>query len=879
MKSANEIRREFVDFFVGKGHTFVRSSSLLPANDPTLLFTNAGMNQFKDVFLGTGIRPYKRAANSQKVLRVSGKHNDLEEVGRDGYHHTFFEMLGNWSFGDYYKREAIGWAWELLTKVWGLPVDKLYSTVHNTDDEAAALWVELTELPPERVMRFGDKENFWEMGETGPCGPCSEIHIDRGPESCDKAHLPGHQCRVNGDCGRFVELWNLVFIQYNRKSDGSLEELPAKHVDTGMGLERIVAVLQGKKSNYETDLFTPIIRKIKELTGSSMVKHEEIVAAQVIADHIRALTFTIADGILPSNEGRGYVIRRILRRASRFARNLGVKEPLLHRLVPVVTAEMGEAYPEIREQEEHCIRVILAEEEAFGRTLDKGLALFAELSDDLRRRGEKLIPGEDAFKLYDTYGFPLDLTQLLAAEKGLEIEVGSFNRLMEEQRERARASGKFSMGEHELKWEEVSAGEHSAFLGYGELELKAELRLVAEDKDHYRLVFDRTPFYPEGGGQVGDTGKIRAEVASGQWLEFTVVDTAREQDKIWHLVAKGEEPFPRHALSYELQVDVDRRKMAAANHTATHLLHAVLRRLVGAHLHQAGSYVSNERLRFDFTHYQRLEPELLNQVEQEVNRLIFAALPVKVEELDYEEALNRGALAFFGEKYGDRVRTVAVGGVSMELCGGTHVKNSAEILSFRILSEGSVAAGVRRIEAVTGWEALRLAEQDRKLVKELADLLHSEPQQLKEKVSEVLAEQARLKKTLEEQERKAAFAEGEKILATVKEAGGHRYLVAKMDGLAMELLRENVDRFKDKLGSCVVLLGGVLGEKVNFVAGVTPDLTGKVKAGEIVKAAAQVAGGGGGGRPELAQAGGKEPGKLEQALREGERVIRSLLEG
>ncbi|NLW56391.1 MAG: alanine--tRNA ligase [Firmicutes bacterium] len=879
MKSANEIRREFVDFFAEKGHTIVPSSSLLPANDPTLLFTNAGMNQFKDVFLGTGNRPYRRAANSQKVLRVSGKHNDLEEVGRDTYHHTFFEMLGNWSFGDYYKREAIAWAWELLTKVWGLPVEQLYATVHHTDDEAAALWVELTEIAPERVLRFGDQENFWEMGETGPCGPCSEIHIDLGPDSCDKADQPGHQCRVNGDCGRFVELWNLVFIQNNRKSDGTLEDLPDKHVDTGMGLERIVAVLQGKKSNYETDLFTPIIQKIKELTGCALKQKEEIVASQVIADHIRALTFTIADGILPSNEGRGYVVRRILRRASRFARNLGVKEPLLHRLVPVVTAEMGEAYPEIREQEAHCIRVILAEEEAFGRTLDKGLALFAELSNKLRSKNEKLIPGEEAFKLYDTYGFPLDLTQLLAAEEGLEVEVESFDRLMEEQRERARASGKFSGGELELKWEEVTSGAHSAFLGYQELQLKAELRLVGEDNEHYRLVFDQTPFYPEGGGQVGDTGKIRAEVSPGQWLEFTVIDTVREQDKIWHLVAKGPEPFPRQALSYHLQVDPERRQMAAANHTATHLLHAVLRRLVGSHLHQAGSFVSGERLRFDFTHYQRLEPELLNQVEQEVNRLIFAALPVKVEELDYEEALNRGALAFFGEKYADRVRTVAVGEVSMELCGGTHVKNSAEIMGFRILSEGSVAAGVRRIEAVTGWEALRLAEEEKNLVKELAELLHSEPHQLKEKVSEVLAEQARLKKALEELERKAALAEGEKILATVKEAGAHRYLVAKMNGLSMELLRENVDRFKDKLGSCVVLLGGVLGDKVNFVAGVTPDLTAKVKAGEVVKAAAQVAGGGGGGRPELAQAGGRETGKLEQALQEGERVIRSLLEG
>lgn len=878
MKRANDIRREFVEFFAGKGHTIVHSSSLLPVDDPTLLFTNAGMNQFKDVFLEMGTRPYRRATNSQKVLRVSGKHNDLEEVGRDTYHHTFFEMLGNWSFGDYYKREAITWAWELLTKVWGLPTAQLYATVHHTDDEAAALWLELTELPPEHILRFGDQENFWEMGETGPCGPCSEIHIDMGSDRCDRAYLPGHQCRVNGDCGRFVELWNLVFIQNNRKSDGTLEDLPAKHVDTGMGFERIVAVLQGKNSNYDTDLFTPIIRKIAELTGSNLEKEEEIIASQVIADHIRALTFALADGVLPSNEGRGYVLRRILRRAARFARNLGAKELLLHRLVPVVTAEMGEAYPEIREQEAHCIRVILAEEEAFGRTLDKGLELFTELSNNLRSKNEKLIPGEEAFKLYDTYGFPLDLTQLLATEQGLEVEVESFNRLMEEQRVRARASGKFSGEEVDFKWEEVSGGTHSVFLGYRELLTEAQLRLVGEDEDYFRLVFDQTPFYPAGGGQVGDTGKIRAEVAPGCWAEFAVVDTKRAQDKILHLVTRGKETFPRQALQYHLQVNAQRRKMAAANHSATHLLQSVLRRLVGTHLHQAGSFVSGERLRFDFTHYQRLEPELLNQIEQEVNRLIFAALPVKAEELDYEAAINRGALAFFGEKYADRVRLVEIGEASMELCGGTHVKNSAEIMGFRILSEGSVATGVRRIEAVTGWEALTLAEREKTLVKELAEFLHTEPHQLKEKVSEIVAEHARLKKILDDLERKAALIEGEEMLAAVEEAGGHHYLVAKMNDVTMELLRENVDRFKDKLGSCVVLLGAVQGEKVNFVAGVTSDLTAKVKAGEIVKAAAKVAGGGGGGRPELAQAGGKETSKLEQALQEGERVIRFLLE-
>jgi len=877
MKTANQIRSEFVRFFTDRGHTFVRSSSLLPANDPTLLFTNAGMNQFKDVFLGTGTRPYRRATNSQKVLRVSGKHNDLEEVGRDTYHHTFFEMLGNWSFGDYYKREAIQWAWELLTKVWGLPVDRLYATVHHTDDEAAALWRELTPLSPERILRFGDKDNFWEMGETGPCGPCTEIHYDMGPECCNKKNVPGHVCRVNGDCSRFVEIWNLVFIQNNRKPDGTLEELPAKHVDTGMGFERIVAILQGKKSNYDTDLFTPIIEEIMALTGTNQETEEERVAVRVIADHIRALTFAIADGVLPSNEGRGYVLRRILRRASRFARNLGMKEPLLYRLVPVVVREMGDAYPEIREQAEHCSRVILAEEEAFGRTLDKGLEMFAGLSQALRAEGKKVIPGREAFKLYDTYGFPLDLTQLMAAEEGLEVELEEFNRLMEEQRERARATGHFSANGTEVRWEEITAGPHSAFVGYQQLEATTELRMIGSDADHWRLVFAVTPFYAAGGGQVGDIGRIRAEVTPGSYVEFPVVDTQREQDKIVHLVAKKED-FPRRAMSYTLIVDEKARKMAAANHTATHLLQAALRRLLGTHLHQAGSLVARDRLRFDFTHYQRVDEAELRQVEKEVNERIFAALPVRVEETDYQTAVAQGALAFFGEKYGDRVRMVKIDDYSTELCGGTHVRNTAEIMAFRILSEGSVATGVRRIEAVTGWAALELAEAERELLKEAAALLQTEPAQLKERIKALLETENKLQRELEEVKREQALAEGETLFAGVREIGGHHYLVAKMTAASMELLRENVDRFKAKFGSGVILLGSVKEEKVNFVAGVTKDLTGKIQAGALVKQVAAIAGGGGGGRAELAQAGGKNPAKLDEALREAERLIRAGLE-
>ncbi|NLY88549.1 MAG: alanine--tRNA ligase [Firmicutes bacterium] len=874
VKTANQIRQEFLDFFTTRGHTVVPSASLLPEDDPTLLFTNAGMNQFKDVFLGKGTRPYSRAVNSQKVIRVSGKHNDLEEVGWDTYHHTFFEMLGNWSFGDYYKREAIAWAWELLTKVWGLPPEKLYATVHDSDKEAAALWPEVTGIPAERVLFFGDEDNFWEMGDPGPCGPCTEIHYDLGPEYCDNRDLPGHTCGDNGDCGRYIELWNLVFIQYNRKADGTLEDLPAKHVDTGMGFERIVAVLQGKGSNYETDLFLPILERITEYTGAREADPEHQVAMRVIADHIRALTFAISDGVIPANEGRGYVLRRILRRAARYARTLGVQEPFLHRLVPVVVEVMGDAYPEIRQHEEHCRRVILAEEEAFLRTLDKGLEIFAALAKAAKEKKETSISGEDALRPFDTYGFPLDLTQLLAAEEGLTVEVEGFNRLMEEQRERARKSGKFARQDKDYKWRTVASLPHSRFTGYGYLQAAARLCLAGEDDDHYLLVFDRTPFYPEGGGQVGDTGVIRV---AGE--EFPVVDTRWEQNHLVHFVPK-EKPFPMDETVYILAVAADRRRMTAAHHTATHLLQAVLRKQLGAHIHQAGSLVAPDRLRFDFTHYQRLTAEELRWVEEEVNKLITSALPVWAEETSYQSAVDRGALAFFGEKYEERVRTVQVGGTSLELCGGTHVRNTAEILCFRILSEGSVSTGVRRIEAVAGVAALRRAAGERETLQEAAARLKVEPEKLVSRIEELLAEQARLTRAKEEEDRKHARAEREEILATrVREAGGHRYLVARCDGSGMELLRENIDYFKDKLGSCVALLGASNGGKVHFVAGVTSDLTGKIHAGQLVKKVAAITGGGGGGRPDLAQAGGKDAKKIDEALATGEKLIRELLEG
>jgi alanyl-tRNA synthetase len=870
MLTSQQIRQEFLDFFKAHGHAIVPSASLIPHNDPTLIFTNAGMNQFKDVFLGVGTRPYNRAADSQKVIRVSGKHNDLEEVGRDTYHHTFFEMLGNWSFGDYYKKEAIQWAWELLTERWGLPKDKLYATIYKTDDEAGRLWAECTDINPEHIRRFGEKDNFWEMGETGPCGPCSEIHIDLGPERCDKKHLPGHVCAVNAGCARYIELWNLVFIQYNRKSDGSLEDLPAKHVDTGMGFERIVSVLQGKTSNYDTDIFTPLIAAVEALSGRSYVDENQV-AMRVIVDHLRSLSFAVADGALPSNEGRGYVLRRILRRAARFGRTIGFKEPFMWKLVPCLAEVMGDAYPEIRERMDHVQQVLRAEEEGFGRTLDVGIALFEDEARELKRKGETVLSGDKAFQLYDTYGFPLDLTQLMAEEQGLTVDTEGFERDMAAQRERARASGRFKMEEDERSWTSINDGEHSSFRGYETLQCDAKLSLVGEDKEYYHLVFDQTPFYAESGGQVGDQGEIVTPQGS-----FQVEDTIRQNDRIIHLVRKTGE-FPKESPQYVLAVDQHRRRMTAANHTATHLLQAALRQVLGDHVHQSGSLVTPERLRFDFTHFEKISDEQLAEVEQKVNAVIGAGEDVCTEIKSYNEAVSGGATALFTEKYGDKVRVVKVGAVSQELCGGTHVKNTAAIRYFRIISEGSVATGVRRIEAVTGETALAMAEKERQLVRILAEKLKTIPEQLQSRLAEIIEENSRLYKELSQAKRGQASDEVGRILAGAIEIGGVKVAIARLDDFSMDLLREVVDRLKDALRSGVVLLGGVAEGKVSLVAGVTSDLTTRLKAGELVKTAAAVVGGGGGGRADMAQAGGKDPAKLDEALKTSEAWIREKL--
>ncbi len=760
MKTSKQIREEFINFFVQRGHRFVPSSPVVPQDDPTLLFTNAGMNQFKDVFLGIGTRPYKRAVNSQKCIRVSGKHNDLEEVGHDTYHHTFFEMLGNWSFGDYYKKEAIAWAWELLTEVWNLPKDKLWATVYKDDDEAAELWPQVTDLPAERVLIFGEKDNFWEMGETGPCGPCSEIHIDLGPDHCDKQHIEGHQCRVNGDCGRYIELWNLVFIQYNRDESGQLHRLPATHVDTGMGFERIVAVLQKVPSNYDTDLFTPILDEIGKLAG---IKYREAaedqqVAFRVIADHIRMLTFAITDGALPSNEGRGYVLRRILRRAARYARKLSLHEPFIYRLVPVVIEIMGDAFPEIRERRDHVMEVIRSEEENFNKTLDRGIEIFENLVARLQKEGKRIIPGEEAFRLYDTYGFPLDLTRIMAEEKNMSVDEEGFDREMEKQRERARQAGKFTAQfDHVDNWNVlVHCPTNSHFIGYDALEAETQICKFARNNGTYQIVLTETPFYAESGGQVADHGKIIVED-----VELEVVDVQKQGEEIVHICKAPQDLKLVHARAVA-KVDPAWRLPTMYNHTATHLLHAALRRVLGSHVQQAGSLVTPERLRFDFTHFKKIEPEQLREIENIVNEQIRRNTPLEVVYTSFEKARELGAMALFGEKYGEEVRVIIIDDFSRELCGGTHVKRTGQIGSFLIVQEMSIASGIRRIEAITGPKAVEFAQMNRDIVNHLGQLLNVPPEEIESRVEHLLEQ-------IRETERRLKKLEAGQILGRVED--------------------------------------------------------------------------------------------------------------
>ncbi len=874
--TSKQIRESFIKFFEKYDHKFVRSSSVVPYEDPTLLFTNAGMNQFKNIFLGLEQHDYKRAANTQKCIRVSGKHNDLEEVGKDTYHHTFFEMLGNWSFGDYYKKEAISWAWELLTEVWKLPKDKLWATVFREDDEAANLWKKITDIRPTQVLRFDEKDNFWEMGEVGPCGPCSEIHIDLGADACDKKSVKGHQCYVNGGCARFIELWNLVFIQYNREDDGSLVELPAKHVDTGMGFERTVAVLQNVGSNYDTDLFRPIINHISEISSKAYCTDEFGVAHRVIADHIRALTFAIADGALPSNEGRGYVLRRILRRAARFARKLDLHEPMIYKLVPTVVDVMGDAFPEIKEKHQYIASVIKSEEERFNVTLDRGIDLFEKLVVDLTSQKITRIPGSDAFRLYDTYGFPLDLTRLMAEEKNMTIDEKSFEQEMEQQRERSRSAGRF---DYEIdidfdEWEKISNGTDSQFLGYEQLEADATIRLLKRKDDYIYLILDQTPFYGEAGGQVGDQGEIELN-----GFVLNVENTIRYADRIIH-IAKGFLPDQLQNIMVKARVKRDQRMSTARNHTATHLLQASLRQVLGKHVQQSGSLVTPFRLRFDLTHFERISSDQLNKIERMVNEKIWENIPLKIFHSSFEEAKKQGAIALFGEKYGDRVRVIKINDFSMELCGGTHVSATGQIGMFRIDSESSVAAGIRRIEAVTGEEAYRCSLEDRQIIDTLADVLKTQATELTDRVQKLIEQNKELEKEIQQIRVQSSHQEVDQWIKQAKQLDHFKLVVKPVKSNSVDELKQVGDVLRERLKTGIGLLGTILDSKINFLCVITDDLIKQknLKAGDIVKEVAAIAGGSGGGRSHKALAGAKDLDKFKLALSEVEKIVRKKIQ-
>ena len=890
MTSGKEIRNSFLDFFKDKTHTVVQSSSLVPAQDPTLLFTNAGMVQFKNIFLGVEQAAFKRAASAQKCLRISGKHNDLESVGRDTYHHTFFEMLGNWSFGDYYKEEAIAWAWELLTGVWGLPKDKLYATVFRTDDEAEQLWHRITGLPPERVQRFDEKDNFWEMGDTGPCGPCSEIHLDRGPDACDCKGEPGRPCAVNGGCARYIELWNLVFIQYNRDAQGELHELPAKHVDTGMGLERVTAVMQGVLSNYDVDLFRNIIAATEELAGKAYGENDEAdISFRVIADHARAVSCLIADGVLPSNDGRGYVLRRLLRRAARHGRLLGFEEPFLFRLVEPVAGVLGDAYPEARTEAERIGETIKAEEARFADTLDKGLVLLEDSLAELRGNKGKSLSGDVAFRLYDTYGFPVDLTEDILRNEGITVDHEGFERLMDEQRTRGRAARHLKINlsdsvgiSDSVDVEDVEILPANRFVGYDRLAHESRVTRLFRDEgsvdeahegDEVRIIVAETPFYAESGGQVGDRGVIRT--ARGDTVE--VVDT-------WHLtpdvsVHQGKVVSGRVAAgdTVELAVDGERRQRAMLNHSATHILHAILREQLGANVRQAGSLVAPDRLRFDFTHDGPVDPEILERIEREVNERIRDNGGVSTEEMDYDDAIQAGAMAFFGDKYGDRVRVVRIGDFSTELCGGTHIHQAGDIGLFRLSAEGGVSAGVRRIEAVTGATAFDVMRAYDAVLAEVNGLLRSTNEDAAEKVRRLLDRQKELERQVAELKGQLGQNRVPELLGKArKNAAGVSYIIEKVEGLDGRQLRDTVDQLRQQMPDAFVFLACPSEKNVMLAVGAGSGLDGRYHAGNIIKQVAPAVGGGGGGRADFAQAGGKQPQKTDDALRLAREIVSKI---
>ncbi len=861
MKSA-EIREKFLRFFESKGHTIVPSSPLVPANDPTLLFTNSGMVQFKDVFLGKEHRPYRRATSSQRSVRAGGKHNDLENVGYTARHHTFFEMLGNFSFGDYFKREAIAYAWELLTGVYGLPKEKLWVTVYQDDDEAYDIWAKEIGVPAERIVRIGDNkgapyasDNFWQMADTGPCGPCSEIFYDHGPEVWGG---PPGSPEADGD--RYIEIWNLVFMQYDRDASGTLHPLPRPCVDTGMGLERIAAVLQHVHSNYEIDLFQMLIAAAARETGCTDLANPSL---RVIADHIRACAFLIVDGVIPGNEGRGYVLRRIVRRALRHGHKLGQPKPFFHRLVADLDRAMGDAYPELRAARDRVAEVLAQEEERFGETLEHGMAILeAALAG-----GAKRLDGETAFKLYDTYGFPLDLTADVCRERGVSVDESGFESAMNRQREQARAAGKFKMAAG-LDYE----GQSTAFHGYERLALEGAKVLALyvdgvsvpamQGGQQGVVVLDNTPFYAESGGQVGDAGELWS---ADRTVRFAVEDTQKIQAEVFGHHGRLLSGALKVGDTLTAEVDAERRARTVRNHSATHLMHKALREVLGTHVQQKGSLVDPDKTRFDFSHNAPLTDDEVRRIEAIVNREILANAATQARLMGFDEAVKHGAMALFGEKYGDRVRVLDIGS-SRELCGGTHVERTGDIGLFKIVSEGGVAAGIRRVEAVTGENALAWVQQLEDTVNEAAAALKAPASELSAKLGQMLEQVKAAEKELARLKSKLAASQGDDLAGQAVEVGGLRVLAASLDGADVKTLRETMDKLKDKLGSAAIVLAGVDGGKVSLIAGVTADATAKVKAGELVNFVASQVGGKGGGRPDMAQAGGTEPAKLPQAL-------------
>ncbi|MBN2084650.1 MAG: alanine--tRNA ligase [Anaerolineales bacterium] len=902
LKSGAQIRQEFLNFFAERGHTIVPSASLVPGNDPTLLFTNAGMVQFKDVFLGTDKRSFVRAVDCQKCMRVAGKHNDLDEVGRDDTHHTFFEMLGNWSFGDYYKKEAIAWAWELLTKVWELPADKLYATYFRdekdeiaADEDAAKEWKAQPGMDSSHVLPFSRKENFWEMADTGPCGPCSEIHLDRGEETCDKQAVAGHICRVNGDCRRFTELWNLVFIQYNRTGPNTLEPLPAKHVDTGMGFDRIVAVLQGVNSNYRTDLVWPLILAAQKMTGHTDKQREaDFTSYRVIADHARAAAFLIADGVVPGNVGRNYICRMIIRRAALFGGKLGLSEPFLAKVAEAVVEGYGPAYPELIQHREAVFSALTLEERRFRTTVDLGMEYLQEMLADLRQKNEKILPGRRAFDLYATYGLPLEITRDVLRESGVEVDAEGFRQAMEEHREvsgAAQAMGELT-GQDAIRYRDlleelqrdgmlpengVEYDPYSTFqMDEPVLAILRDGKRVksAQEGDAVELVLPRACLYIESGGQVGDNGllwKPKSEGSDEAVWEVELQEARRPVGGLIILRGRVKSGRPAQGDLSRVEVDEERRWSVMRNHTATHLLHAELRYVLGNHVRQAGSLVAPDRLRFDFTHHSMVSQQDLEKVERFVNEAILANYPVASTEEAREQAVGRGAMALFGEKYGETVRTISIGEeekpFSYELCGGTHVSQTGDIGLFLILSEGSVAAGVRRIEAVTGHSAVTLVQERNRILQHAGAYLGVPAEVVDRKVLEQMDELDRSRKENQRLRQEMARTQFEATLTRIESVSGVPVLTVQVAQAGADTLRILADTFRRAHASGIAAIGSVADDKPLMVVTVSDDLIARgLRADELAKTAAKLMGGGGGGRPNMAQAGGSDPKQLEAAL-------------